>query len=137
MKKNYNTKQKDKIIEVINRFDNRHFTAEQVFKALKEDNASIGISTVYRHLDKLAVAGEVQKLASIAGESACYQRKGCADNHFHLKCINCGSLEHLSCEKLMDISKHVALEHDFIIDSSKTVFYGLCHNCQGENVCEN
>lgn len=130
MAKTYNTKQKDCIITAIQKMGDKHFTVDQIFLLLKEENLHIGISTVYRHLDKLCLEGELQQLATLSDKGACYQAKNCTQNHFHLKCTKCGQLEHLSCEKLMGISSHVQREHDFKIDNSKTVFYGLCRDCQ-------
>ena len=130
MRKSYNTKQKDLIEQAVEKIGDNHFNAEQIFSQLKAENLTIGISTVYRHLDKLVSDGKIQKLATITGQSACYQKKNCAEKHFHLKCTACGALEHLSCEKLMGINKHVADQHGFKIDSSKTVFYGLCKDCR-------
>lgn len=130
MKKSYNTKQKDLIEQAVENMGDKHFTAEQIFSLLKTQNLTIGVSTLYRHLDKLVSIGKIQKLALPEGQGACYQKKNCTQKHFHLKCTKCGTLEHLSCEKLMGISEHVAEEHDFKIDSSKTVFYGLCKDCR-------
>lgn len=130
MAKTYNTKQRDRIVSAIQKMGDMHFNAEQILEKLKAENLSIGVSTVYRHLDKLCAEGELQRLATLSDKGACYQTKKCTKEHFHLKCTKCGTLEHLSCEKLMGISNHVASEHDFKIDSSKTVFYGLCRNCQ-------
>lgn len=130
MKKSYNTKQKDCILSAIQKMGDNHFTAEQILESLKAEKLSIGVSTVYRHLDKLCAEGELQRLATLSDKGACYQAKNCTQKHFHLKCVKCGGLEHLSCEKLTMISQHVEREHDFVIDSSKTVFYGLCRNCQ-------
>ena len=48
-----------------------------------------------------------------------------------MKCVACGKLEHLSCSHLDGIGEHVAREHGFLIDSSRTVFYGICKECGG------
>ncbi len=130
MKKSYNTKQKDLIEQAVEKMGDNHFTAEQIFDFLKAQNLKIGISTVYRNLEKLAIQGKIQKLITLSGQGACYQAVSCSKKHFHLKCVKCGCLEHLTCEKLLGISDHVLKEHDFKIDSSKTVFYGLCKECK-------
>ena len=50
-------------------------------------------------------------------------------DHFHMKCLKCGRLFHLECDHLKDIAAHISKMHDFTIDSSRTVFYGICGEC--------
>ena len=90
---------------------------------------NIGLSTVYRHLERLVGENKVRKFISSAGESACFQEQNKKCEHFHLKCTVCGKLEHLSCKTLEEISAHVLSEHGFSIDPAKTVFYGKCREC--------
>ena len=130
MPRTYNTRQKDEISAIIDRQEGRHFTAEEICEALKQNGGHVGLSTVYRHLERLVNEGNLRKYVSNAGESACYQAaRGCRE-HFHLKCIVCGKLEHLSCSFLDDIGHHLAEEHGFSIDPSRTVFYGICKECE-------
>lgn len=132
MRGNYNTRQKDIIVSAVETFGGKHFTAEEMYDSLRGKDENIGISTVYRNLDKMVESGEIKKF-TLAGEKACYQSIGCRDSHFHLKCIECGKLEHLSCDHLDEISTHVKEKHGFVIDSTRTVFYGLCKNCKENN----
>lgn len=129
MSKNYNTKQKTAIEEIIENRKNSHFTAEEILNEIKGQGKNIGLTTVYRHLEKLVNSGALRKYVAEAGESACYQKTENCGEHFHLKCTACGKLFHLSCEKLNSISKHIDDEHEFLIDAGKTVFYGLCREC--------
>lgn len=131
MKRSYNTKQKDSIMLAIDSFGEKHFTAEDIFRILASDSG-VGVSTIYRHLDKLAGEGKIQKYF-LEGQGACYQKKECKEKHFHLKCTKCGRLEHLSCDNLKKISSHVLDEHGFEIDSARTVFYGVCRECREAN----
>ncbi len=133
MAKIYNTKQKNEIFEVVKSSFSGHFTAEELCGALKEREQNVGVSTVYRHLDRLVKQGVLRKYSAEHGESACYQLVEASCSHFHLKCLNCGRLEHLSCGRLDAIGEHIRDEHGFLIDASKTVFYGLCKVCGNEN----
>lgn len=129
MPKNYNTKQKREIEEIIDTFSGEHFTAEDFLEESKREGKTVGLTTVYRHLDRLVKEGRLRKYVSGNGESACYQGTGDCTEHFHLKCNVCGGLFHLSCKSLDNISGHVKSEHGFVIDPSKTVFYGTCKEC--------
>lgn len=129
MAKNYNTKQKQAVEETVFLIKQGHFTCEDVCLKLKQAGKNAGLTTVYRHLDKMVRDGFLRKYASSSGESACYQViKNCGE-HFHLKCVCCGKLVHLACESLNTINAHVKAEHGFFIDPAKTVFYGTCKEC--------
>ena len=78
--------------------------------------------------------GTVRKYSFDGKTCACFQyidEEQSCHNHFHLKCLNCGKLIHLNCDHLAEISSHIAEHHGFLIDSSQTVFYGVCAECRG------
>ena len=132
MVKSYNTKQKKELVELIGKKNSLHFTAEEIANEIKNQGKNNGLTTVYRHLEKMVADGLLRKYIAGAGESACYQRAENCGEHFHLKCTCCGKLFHLSCKSLDIISNHVKDEHGFKIDSCRTVFYGLCKECGAE-----
>lgn len=132
MEKKYNTRHGESVSATVKSFNGAHFTAEEFLLKSRERGENMGLSTVYRQLDKLVKNGSIRKFSSSAGESACYQEINTNCDHFHLRCVKCGKLEHLSCTVLASISQHVELDHGFKIDPSKTVFYGVCKEC-GEN----
>ena len=134
-KRIYNTKQKDKIIGSISSFGDKHFTAAELISKINSEGISVGQATIYRMIDRMVNKGELRKYIVDGTTAACYQlaekshEKKCSE-HFHLKCESCSRLIHVECEELLKISSHMNEEHGFIIDSSKTVFYGLCKECK-------
>lgn len=138
-KRVYNTKQRDDILRCINSFGDRHFTAAELASRLAAGGISVGQATVYRMIDRLAENGDVRKYVIDGSTAACYQnvntdenKKSASDchSHFHLKCEVCGKLLHTECDELSKIASHVLSDHGFLIDSSKTVFYGICDKCR-------
>ncbi len=131
-KRVYNTRQKDEILKTISEFGQSHFTAADVVKKLSDKGISVGQATVYRTIDRLSEKGELRKYI-VDGAASCYQsageHKGCHE-HFHLKCAICGKLIHAECDELTKIASHIASDHGFDVDFSKTVFYGTCENCK-------
>ncbi len=131
-KRVYNTRQKDEILKAISDFGQEHFTAADVAKKLSEKGVNIGQATVYRTIDRLSENGGLRKYI-VDGAAACYQANdghgGCHE-HFHLKCAKCGELIHAECEELARIAEHIASDHGFSVDFSKTVFYGVCRECE-------
>lgn len=125
----YNTRQRELILDYIKKNAKKHLTADDIADALKAEQ--VGKTTVYRYLEKLCEQNIVRKFILSEGKSACYQyndEQQCHD-HFHMKCLKCGKLFHLECDHLKDIAAHISKMHDFTIDSSRTVFYGICGEC--------
>lgn len=129
----YRTKQRELILNYFIENKGRHVTAEEVVGHLREQGTNVGKSTVYRYLEKLVEQGIVRRFFIEEGYGACYQYMGedkqCHE-HFHLKCVSCGVLFHIQCAFLIEAEKHILNDHDFIIDNTKTVLYGLCDKCK-------
>lgn len=137
----YQTRQKQLVTSLLADHAARHFTAEQLCDALKEQGTPVGKATVYRCLEALVKSGVARRYNMENGRSACYQYvDSTADchSHFHLKCSLCGKLEHVECEFLDGVAAHVRQHHGFVVDNSQTVLYGLCSRCagiEGEGAC--
>ena len=130
----YKTKQQELLLSCFKAMQGRHFTAEDVAAYFQKQNISIGIATIYRQIEKFVAMGVVQKYFLGEQNAACFQYMGeeCHKDvsHFHLKCEKCGTLIHLECHDLEQLSSHLMAEHGFALDPFRTVFYGLCENCR-------
>ena len=128
----YNTRQSEAILSYIASLGGSHTTAGEITEHFAAGHNPISLTTVYRHLERLVENGTVRKFTTDGSSGACYQHTGghneCV-NHFHLKCASCGDLLHLECGMMNEISRHVLEEHDFKLDSMRTVFYGKCSEC--------
>lgn len=135
----YKTKQRQEILNCILELGGEHFTASDIVARLNSRGNEIGQATVYRMIDHLAETGKLRKYVIDGTTAACYQlvgteyEKSCRE-HFHLKCVGCGKLIHVECEELSRIAEHMQEEHGFSVDSSKTVFYGVCGDCKKRGI---
>lgn len=64
-------------------------SAQELHDVLKHRGDSVGLTTVYRTLQSLADAGEVDVLRTTDGESV-YRRCSTGEHHHHLVCRVCG-----------------------------------------------
>ena len=130
----YRTRQRAAILQYFKSHPHAHLTAEELCDALRANGISVGKSTIYRALDKLEESGIVRRFTMTPGESACYQyADGSGETcctHFHLKCLVCGTLQHISCEHLDELTAHLGAKHNFTVDYAKTVLYGTCDPCR-------
>ncbi|MDR1668345.1 MAG: transcriptional repressor [Oscillospiraceae bacterium] len=128
----YNTKQREAILSCIRSLGDAHVTAAQI----AERCLDVGRTTVYRHLDRLTKDGTLRRYAADSVSGACYQytgEDGCGESHYHLKCESCGKLEHLACEELSAVERHVLGKHAFLVNAQKTVLYGQCGDCLNQS----
>ncbi|MBR5527764.1 MAG: transcriptional repressor [Clostridia bacterium] len=131
----YKTKQKELIEQCAAKMGASHFTADEICEMLDTCGTHVGKATVYRHLERMLAEGAVRKYSIDGKSGACYQYAGgAACEHFHLKCTLCGKLIHAQCSFLDRLSSHVEYEHNFKIDGSRTVFYGVCGECAGVDI---
>lgn len=128
----YNTKYKYIIHSFFVENMNKHFTADEIYIKLKEKGIPVGKSTIYRQLEKLENEGEIIRYVISEGASCCYEyldKNAHCDRHFHLKCSECKELFHVDCKFIDKMNTHIISHHNFEIDYTKTVFYGICEEC--------
>lgn len=131
---NYNTKQRDLILEFLKQSQGEHVTADMILEYLAENGTPVGKATVYRYLDLLEKQEMVRKYQTDERRKACYQYvedMATCRCHYHLKCLNCGKLFHITCNELDHVAEHMLKEHGFLVDESRTVYYGVCAKCRG------
>ncbi len=134
-KSQYKTKQRADIMAYLMEMNGEHVTVNDVCRHFEEQGKAIGVTTVYRQLDKMVAEGLVNKYTLDNKSSACYEYVD-TDHHmhgmkqcYHCKCDNCGKLIHLHCHEIEDLIKHIEGSHEFTINPKRTVFYGLCKEC--------
>ncbi len=132
-KSSYRTKQQEELLQYLQATPGQHHTVLQIREYFFQKDRPIGISTIYRQLERFVDEGSVRKYVLESGDSACYEYIEKADlcaSHFHCKCIKCGKLIHLDCEELEKTKSHLLQEHGFNLDPCRTVFYGTCSECR-------
>ncbi len=128
----YNTRQKAMIAACLKAHAGEHMTADQIHASLLQNGTHIGLTTIYRELDRLVNDGSAIKYTGLNTNATSYQYIGDAKehgNHYHLICLDCGQLTHLSCSIIESFTRHIEEEHSFLLNSQKTVFYGHCASC--------
>ncbi|HVK34746.1 MAG TPA: transcriptional repressor [Microlunatus sp.] len=102
-------------------------TAQQIHDELRKRGDSIGLTTVYRTLQSLSDAGELDALRNAEGETA-YRR--CSDgHHHHLVCRSCGRTVEVSGPAVERWANAVAAEHGFREVSHDLEIFGTCDSC--------
>lgn len=132
--KNYKTKQREELLRYLRTAPGDHITVGDICGHFQRCGRPIGTATVYRQLERMVDEGLVNKYLIDAATPACFAYIG-RESHggetcFHCKCERCGRLIHLHCEELEGLSGHILEHHGFAVNPLRTVFYGVCENCQ-------
>ena len=128
----YMTRQQQAVLDCIAACPGGCATAMALADRLRSGGQSVGLTTVYRQLERLAQQGSVHKVVTDQGAYYQYCTAHEEGNCFLLKCEKCGAIRHLDCSYLGELYRHLEREHHFHIDSRRTLFYGLCDRCSGE-----
>ena len=131
----YKTRQREDLLEYLQTVPGEHVTVNDICRHFSASGKSIGTTTVYRQLEKMVDEGLIKKYVLDANSPACFEyidpQANCHESScFHLKCTKCGKLFHLHCTELISTEQHMLENHRFLLDTKRTVFYGLCEKCQ-------
>ena len=126
----YMTRQQQAVLKCIESCPGGRATAMDLMQMLRQEGQTVGLSTVYRQLEKLVAQGKVHKL--LTEEGACYQYcdKTVHRDCFLLQCEGCGAIFHMDCSHRGELYGHLLESHGFAINPRRTMFYGLCGKCR-------
>lgn len=120
------TRQRKAVVEALGSFTDFR-SAQEIHELLGERGETVGLATVYRTLQRLAEAGEVDLLRTEDGE-AIYRR--CSDNHHHhLVCRSCGATVEVEGPAVERWTRAIAAEHGYDDVSHTLEIVGTCRDC--------
>lgn len=120
------TRQRLAVIEAMASFDDFR-SAQEIHELMAQRGAPVGLATVYRTLQKLADAGEVDLLRTEGGETI-YRR--CSDSHHHhLVCRSCGATVEVEGPTVERWTRAIAGEHGYADVSHSLEIFGTCPAC--------
>lgn len=129
MKRIYQTKQRKQLIEFLE--SHREYTIAQIVDQFTEQGGPAK-SSIYRLMKQLVEEGVVKRYVKGTSREFVYELvngENCV-HHFHLKCMVCGKLEHLSEFVSGETWDAVFKEAGFSVDKEKTLMFGMCKDCQ-------
>jgi len=118
-----------KILEILNDNQQRHMSAEDVYRALLDSEQDIGLATVYRVLTQFETAGIVTRHRFEGGTAVFEMNEG--EHHDHIVCIDCGRVEEFADEEIEARQKSIAADMGFVLEDHSLTLHGRCvrENC--------
>ncbi len=110
-----------KILQILENSDQRHMTAEDVYRALIDAGEDVGIATVYRVLTQFESAGLVERHNFDNGPAVYEIDQG--DHHDHMVCMETGDVIEFHSEEIENLQDEVAKEHGYRVVGHSLVLY--------------
>jgi Fur family ferric uptake transcriptional regulator len=108
----------------------RHWSAEDVYRALLVDNQDIGLATVYRVLAQFEQAGILSRNHFASNDSSGANRAvyelADAQHHDHLVCLDCGKVEEFFDASIEARQHEIALAKGFTLADHALSLYAHC-----------
>ena len=118
-----------KVLEIFQRAEPRHLSAEDVYKVLVDEGSDIGLATVYRVLTQLAEAELLTRSRFETGKAVFELNRG--THHDHLVCLGCGRVDEFYDAEIEARQREVARAIGFGLQEHALALYGLCSDCTG------
>lgn len=122
-----------RILELFEKSDVRHLSAEDVYKILLKEGTDTGLATVYRVLTQFEQAGLLIRHHFESGKAVFELNAG--SHHDHLVCLQCGRVEEFYDEAIEKRQTAIAKERGFTIHEHSLHIYADCvkPNCPHKN----
>jgi Fur family ferric uptake transcriptional regulator len=102
-------------------------SAQEIHASLRQAGHRIGLTTVYRALQSLAEADEVDVLRTDEGEAT--YRACSAGHHHHVVCRRCGTTVEVEGKAVEAWADRVARDHGFVDVAHTVEVFGTCGRC--------
>lgn len=123
------TKQRTAVVAALAGGDFR--SAQAWHDTMRHEGSTVGLATVYRTLQSLAEAGEVDAVVTESGETLYRRCEASEEHHHHLRCRSCGTAVELDAPAVEKWAAAVGATHGFTAIAHTMELTGLCADCSG------
>ncbi len=123
------TRQRRAVVSALGDVDDFR-SAQDIYALLKERGEGVGLTTVYRTLTALALAGEIDVLRTPDGESV--YRQCSTGHHHHLVCRGCGLTVEIEGPTVESWATRTAHQHGFAEVEHTLEIFGTCQTCAAQ-----
>ncbi len=121
------TRHRTMVLDVLDQ-ENTFLSADDIYLKLKQEDASVSLSTVYRILETFVQTGLVSPIALDDTKPMLYEIAHAHHAH-HLICRQCHKVIHVEHCPLEHYETRLEKAHGFTIDEHRLNFYGVCEAC--------
>ncbi len=110
-----------KVLQILETSDERHMSAEAIYRALLESGEELGLATVYRVLTQFERAGLVAR-HNFEGGTAVFELAD-RTHHDHMVCLETGRVVEFYDERIEQLQREIASKHGYEIEDHSLVLY--------------
>ncbi|MFT7223384.1 MAG: Fur family ferric uptake transcriptional regulator [Cellvibrionaceae bacterium] len=110
-----------RILQILENAEQRHLSAEDVYRELLDAGEDVGLATVYRVLTQFESAGLVERHNFDGGHSVFELDRG--DHHDHMVCVETGTVIEFRNEKIEQLQQQIADAHGYELTDHSLVLY--------------
>jgi len=110
-----------RILQILENSEQRHMSAEDVYKALIELDEDVGLATIYRVLTQFEAAGLVVRHNFEEGHSVFELAEG--EHHDHMICLETGKIIEFQDEEIERRQREIAEANGYEIEEHNLVLY--------------
>lgn len=110
-----------KILEVLEKSEERHLSAEAIYRLLLDAGEELGLATVYRVLTQFERAGLVTR-HNFEGGTAVFELAD-RTHHDHMVCLETGKVIEFFDERIEQIQREIARRYGYEIEDHSLVLY--------------
>ncbi|MFK8011645.1 MAG: Fur family transcriptional regulator [Marinicellaceae bacterium] len=109
------------VLEFFAKHPGNHFSADELFTKMREENSEIGLATIYRVLNQFESAGLIIK-HQFDNDQAVYEVET-GEHHDHMVDVDTGEVNEFFSKKLEQLQVELADEHGYELIDHNMVLY--------------
>ncbi len=110
-----------RILQILEESDQKHVSAEDVYKILLAGDEDVGLATVYRVLTQFEAAGLVIRHHFDSGHSVFELNRG--GHHDHMVCMKTGKVIEFENEEIERLQNEIADKYGYVLEEHSLVLY--------------
>lgn len=109
-----------------------HVSADDLHTDVREADASIGRTTVYRAL-RLFCEAHIASSIDLKDGLTRFEPALSRGHHDHLICVRCGRIDEFLSSDVERRQEEIAAEHGYRLVWHRHQLYGVCRDCEGQS----
>ena len=110
-----------RILQILEESDQKHVSAEDVYKTLLIGEEDVGLATVYRVLTQFEAAGLVIRHHFDSGHSVFELNRG--GHHDHMVCMKTGKVIEFENEEIERLQREIADKYGYVLEEHSLILY--------------
>jgi len=105
----------------------RHVSVEELYDRVRQQDSSIGLTTVWRNLKLICKVGLAEEVN--LGDGVTRYDRIKQEPHGHLYCLGCKSFVEFDVDEIMDLLDRILATNSFSAEGYRIEVQGYCSKC--------